>query len=767
MEAVSTLQKASHKQELGSNADLVAHSSKHTKPKFGTIVGVFIPCLLMLFGVVIFLRLGWVVGVVGLPTTAFIITMSTAVALMSTLSMAAIATNIQVGNGGVYYIISRSLGLEIGSAVGIPIYLKETLSLAFYIVGFAESLHDLFPALSIQHIGLVTLSVLSALAAASTKGALKIQMITLGVVTLSFASLFSGGDLRPMHSETFTPEATGRLGFWAMFAIFFPAMTGVESVVSLSGDLKSPSRSLPRGAISATVVAFLTYLAVAIFLAYHVPLERLASDPLIIQDVARIPSLVVLGIWGATLSSALGGILSAPRTLQAMSNDGVVPRFLGKSFTRSGGPHIAMLLSFALSFTTIYYGSINLIAPMMTMICLVCYGVLNFSAGIETLIANPSWRPTFPVHWGLSLGGAGLCLLCMLMIDAGTAIICLSTVVVIYVLVRRYKVQKSWEDIREGILRYLSRSAVYRLSLGNLSSSKSWRPHFLVFSKATKEQSEHLLKVFQSISQSKGFITVASFISESNVSREKQHKLAEIMANRFREQDIHCFVNIRESQNTMVDIQQMIKYYGLGPIRPNTVVLGMLKDGNEADKFVDVIQTAYSNRCNVVLMSHPKMGRQGDIESTAKQEKVKEIHIWWDDKNEDNSELMLIFSYMLLKQSNKVNNVIRIKAIIPDERAKNAKKEQFKALSERLRIPLHFDIYVSQKSTDEEYFSFLRLFSENASIIFLSLRPPSSSSAEHSDYSSYLRMLSKNTAQLQDVVMVLSSELTPLEKILQ
>ena len=194
-------------------------------PKFGVFVGVFVPCLLMLFGVIIFLRLGWIVGQVGLATAIFIITMASVITFISTLSMASISTNIQVGKGGVYYIISRSLGIEVGSAVGIPLYLKQVLSIAFCCVGFAESLHDLVPAWPIINIGLVTLGVLTFLAYTSVKGALKVQIIIFVILIFSFISLFTGGKLEPMHPDTFSPPNL-KLGFWAIFAIFFPAMFG-------------------------------------------------------------------------------------------------------------------------------------------------------------------------------------------------------------------------------------------------------------------------------------------------------------------------------------------------------------------------------------------------------------------------------------------------------------------------------------------------------------------------------------------------------------
>ncbi len=738
------------------------HTETVKSGKFGTFSGVFVPCLLMLFGVVIFLRLGWVVGMAGLPKALFIITMATVIALISTLSMAAIATNIQVGKGGVYYILSRSLGLEIGSAVGIPLYLKQVLSIAFCVVGFSESLHDLLPYLPIRDIGLFTLIILTIIAYTSVKGALKVQILILGLMVLSFISLFYGGDLTPMHPDTFTPNPIEKLGFWILFAIFFPAMTGVESVVSLSGDLKDPSRSLPLGAISATIVAYIAYIAVAVFLVQHAPLDRLRDDPLILQDLAWIPSLIILGIWGATLSSALGGLLGAPRTLQAMSYDGVLPKFISKGLKGSTEPHIATILTFAITFVCIYFGSINAIAPLMTMICLVCYGALNVSAGIETLIANPSWRPTFPVHWALSITGAILCLFCMLMIDVEAALISLAMVIILYVVVKRFVVKTSWEDIREGFLLYLSRYAMYSLAKTK-PSSRAWRPHFLVFSKASSKQSIQVLRVFQSISQSKGFVTIASFLTDNTLSRERKYQLADIISTRLLEKNIQSFVHIRESKDPTEEMLHMIKHYGLGPLSPNTIVFGTMKDSNRATEFVKVVQAAHTQQCNVIIMSEDKRVDP----SVDKSVKNGEIHIWWDDEYEENSELMMVLSYMLQRQFLINKNKICIKSIIPNERAKQSKISQFDELSKKLRVTLDIEIYVSKESSDEEVFNFVKLFSQKAQIIFLSLKPPPIDDELQEEYAKYLSHISKSASDLQDVAMVLSSEHTPLEKILQ
>ena len=223
-------------------------SLEEKKHGYGTFFGVFVPTILMVFGVIIFLRLGWIVGQAGILTAFIIISFSSLIALLTTLSMSSISTNLEVGRGGVYYIISRSLGIEVGAAIGLPLYFKQCLSIAFCVIGFSESLHDLIPALSITSIGIGTLAVLTLLAYFSLSGALYVQLFIFITLIASFISLFMGG--QEMLPADFSPIASAphnfqSLGFWALFAIFFPAMTGIESSVSLSGDLKDPGKSLP------------------------------------------------------------------------------------------------------------------------------------------------------------------------------------------------------------------------------------------------------------------------------------------------------------------------------------------------------------------------------------------------------------------------------------------------------------------------------------------------------------------------------------------
>ena len=728
--------------------------------KLGTFMGVYIPTLLMLFGVIVFLRVGWITGQAGLTNTLIIITFSMLVGLLSLLSLAAIATNIEVGKGGVYYIISRSLGIEVGCAIGLPLYLRQTLSIAFCVVGFAESLHDLIPAWPITTIGIWSLAGLATLAYVSLKGALKIQVVIFVIIIASFISLFTGTQLAPVEPGDFSLIPTKSMGFWALFAIFFPAMTGVESSVALSGDLRKPSRSIPLGTIAGLLTAYAVYMVMPIFLSHRIPMERLASDPFILREIARVPQLIMLGVWGATLSSALGGLLGAPRTLQALAEDGVVPKFFGKTVGPSQNPKIAIITTFFISLIGVYFGSINVIAPLLTMICLICYGVLNLSVGIETLMANPSWRPRFRIHWSLSFIAAILCLFTMLMIGVGTAMISLLLVSLIFLVAKRQQLHGSWDDLRIGILMYFARHAIYRLTYAK-KVSKSWRPHFLVFTKGIQKDPNNLIRFSQAICQSKGFLTMASFVPLTENSEEKKRKLGRLLSRNLRKQHIQAFVQLNGSENIASSMHNMIEHYGLGPIMPNTVVYGSISKEIGSLEFARSIILAYKKHFNVILINDKNTEHHPH---KALNRLLGDIHIWWDDSMQDNTEFMLVLGYMLQRNPAWRKARICVKAIASNEMMRDQKLEYFKNLSLKKRLPWNTEIFLLP-NPPADTFELAQKHSKDAGIIFMSLRAIKETETEE-EYADFLQSLRDASHEDMPTAFVLSSEHTPLDKIL-
>ncbi|MDJ0646160.1 MAG: Na-K-Cl cotransporter, partial [Flavobacteriaceae bacterium] len=399
-------------------------------PKFGTFLGVYTPSILTILGLIMYLRFGWVVGNVGLLKTIAIVLMASAITFITGLSASAIATNIKVGVGGEYYMISRSLGLETGGAIGIPLYLCRTLSVTFYCYGLAEAILALWPqgatglpAYSLQAIAILFIIVVTALSGKSAKLVLKSQIPIMVIVALSILALLVGVLLKPLHAPV--TEATyysAPEGFWYVFAVFFPAVTGFTAGIGMSGDLKDPQKSIPKGTLGAVVSGAAIYLIIPLALAVTgtLTIEQLADPDAGVTIWTRLailgPWLVYPAVWGAVLSSAFGSILGGPRILQALSMDGLVPKFLAK-LSPSGQPTIATWISGAIALGAVFLGGLNTIAQYVSVLFLTLYVAVNVSAAVEQLIKEPSYRPKIHVPWYISLLGAIAAMVVMLLIN--------------------------------------------------------------------------------------------------------------------------------------------------------------------------------------------------------------------------------------------------------------------------------------------------------------------------------------------------------------
>ncbi|MFQ6674701.1 MAG: Na-K-Cl cotransporter, partial [Fidelibacterota bacterium] len=213
--------------------------------RFGTFEGVFTPTILTILGAIMYLRLGWVVGNAGFGGALVIILLAKLVTITTGLAMSSMTTNIKIGAGGSYAIISRSMGLEVGGAIGIPLYLSQALGAAMYIAGFTEGWVAVFPNHNPLEVALIVLVSLLVIALISAKVAMKVQYVIMSLIILSLISFFLGkGDGTGQITLWGNFE---KAPFWVVFAIFFPAVTGIEAGAAMSGDLKDPRRSLPIG----------------------------------------------------------------------------------------------------------------------------------------------------------------------------------------------------------------------------------------------------------------------------------------------------------------------------------------------------------------------------------------------------------------------------------------------------------------------------------------------------------------------------------------
>lgn len=686
-----------------------------------------------------YLRFGWVVGNVGLTGTLIIVTLSTLITFLTALSIAAIATNAPVKAGGAYYMISRSLGIEIGGSIGIPLYLAQAFSVALYIIGFAESIITIFPALNIKLVGIITTLLLGTLSLFSTKAAIRAQFLILGVIGMSLLSLFFGKPLDGVQTEIWSIPTSSTVSFWKVFAVFFPAVTGIMAGVNMSGDLKDPARSIPKGTFLAVGTGYLIYMTVPFILARSASSAILIENPLIMQQIAFWGGAILLGVWGATLSSAVGSLLGAPRVLQALTKDEVLPRqfaFLGKGSGNEQIPRAATIFTIILTLILVYLGNLNTIAPILTMFFLTTYGVLNVTAGIEKLLESPSFRPKFKVHWAFSFIGTLGCFAVMFLINSLATVIAILFISIVYTWLRRRRLKTTWGDVRSGMLLQIVRYALLRLEKED--NPKSWRPNILVLSGSLSKR-WHLIDFANGITQEKGLFTVATILSDKEVSQEKVSDFEQHITDYLNNKKIRALVRVTRAENTFPGAIQLVNSYGLGPLVPNTVLLGESKVTDHKESYAQMINHFYKSKRNVIIMQ--------DFVSDDFRNK-KSVDIWWGGLK-GNGGLMMILGYLMYNSPYWQNIKINIKMVVAtNEAAVNTQKNLTEMFS-KMRVDFETKVIVSN---GDSFWNILKTESSVSDLVMLGLKTPDE------NFSNYFEKLKENTKELKQKIFVLASQ---------
>ncbi len=725
--------------------------TENTGAGFGTFKGVFTPSILTILGVIMYLRLGWVLGNMGLFLTLVVITLASSITFLTALSIAATATNMRVGGGGAYYMISRSLGIEAGAAIGVPLFFAQALGISFYIVGFAESVNQAFPALPPAPVGVVTLLLLAALAYRSADLALKSQFVIMAAIALSLVSFFAGGapadGFEPLG---LTPE---RQSFWIVFAVFFPAVTGIEAGIALSGDLKDPGRSLPRGTLAAVLVGYAVYMAIPIFMSRVVPEDVLLSDPLVMRRIARWGDAILLGVWGATLSSAMGSLLGAPRTLQALARDRVVPRFLGRGFGPADEPRIATAIAFAVALVGITAGNLNLIAPVLSMFFLTSYGFLNISAGLEGLIGSPSWRPQFRTPWWASLLGAFGCFAVMFMINPGATFIAAAVSGGVFYIMQRREMRAYWGDMRHGILTLLARFAIFRLAAAK-PHERTWRPNILVLSGSPTSR-WYLIELADALTHGSGFLTVATVVPEDSAVGERVHEVEATIADYLRKRQVPALVEVHLADDVFTGAEALVQAAGIGPLYPNTIVLGETEQPEHMGKFARLIRLATKLQRNLIIVREP------DIE--VPERKQRRIDIWWGGERQ-NAGLMLALGYLLRMSPEWWKSTLNVRTIVSSEEEIQVARSRLDAIVTKRRIEADIDVML--RDAGSSYLDIIRQVSGDADLVFLGLRPPDPDESLE-DYTRYYSQLLADTDGMPATSLALAAEDIDFQRIFE
>lgn len=627
---------------------------KGTLSAFG---GVFTPSILTILGIILFLRLGYVVGSAGLARALLIIGLANAISVLTSISLSAVATNLKVKGGGDYYLISRTLGLEFGGAIGIVLFLAQSVSIAFYCMGFGEAVAAILPKeinILPQVIAALAVSFLFVFAWLGADWATRFQYVVMALLCLALLSFFMGG-LAGWKAETLARNWTSTSAgpFWVLFAIFFPAVTGFTQGVSMSGDLKDPGRSLPLGTFCAVGISIVVYFAVAFVFAGALPLSILASDYGVMKQVAGSGILIDAGVIAATLSSGMASFLGAPRILQSLAGDRIISflNVFAKGYGPQENPRRGVLLSTGIAFATIALGNLNVIAPVVSMFFLISYGLLNYATFYEARSASPAFRPRF--RWfdkRLSLAGFIACFGAMLAIDPMAGIVAISVLFGIFQYLRRTAGPARWADSRRSF--HLQRVRENLLAASREPEHpRDWRPQILAFSDDSHRRKQ--LLTFSSWLQGNSGLTTAVRILEGDglkMLRLREEAEAELEKD-IQEMGLTAFPLVVVAPDIQIGVQTLTQGFGVGPLRANTVLLNWFEElpkgilGLKEARYARNLRTAFRLGCNIVVLDAEDEEWEA-LESMPSED--RRIDVWW--RGDKTSHLMLLLAH-LIKQS--------------------------------------------------------------------------------------------------------------------
>ena len=625
--------------------------------KLGMFAGVFTPSILTILGIILFLRMGFTVGSAGFGKAVALIALASLVSILTSASLAAIATNIRVRGGGAYYLISRTLGVRFGGAIGLILYLAQSVSIAFYCIGFGEAVHHLAPSspwANPQIVAAVAIACLFLLAWLGADWATKFQYLVMGLLILALGSFFVGGvsdwEL-PVFAANLAPPENG-LPFWVLFAVFFPAVTGFTQGVNMSGDLRDPGGAIPTGTFLAVGISTLVYFLVAVVFSGAMTNTELVSEYDAMKRVSQVPWLIDAGVIAATLSSALASFLGAPRVLQSISRDRIFSLLLpfAKGTGITDNPRRGVLLSGAIALLTTALGQLNLVAQVVSMFFLISYGLINYATYYESRAASPSFRPRF--RWfrpWVGLAGFLTCAGAVMAIDIRSGIMAVCILMVIYQYLRRNSRPARWADSRRAAFLQRAKNNLHAAA-AEPHHDRDWRPVILAFTNDSPRMT-YLLKFAAFLEGRSGMTAAVRLIQGKGVRiRAARESLQKEMAVNLAAVHDRAFPLVLSVPDIGESLPGILHAFGLGPIRANTALLNWMDEmdrgleGAGPILFARNLRTVYREGLNLILL-HANDNRWTKIEGTPPKERT--IDVWW--RNDVHGRLMLLLAYLMTR----------------------------------------------------------------------------------------------------------------------
>jgi amino acid transporter len=642
--------------------DRLTSASARRTGTLGTFAGVFTPSILTILGIILFLRTGYVVGNAGLVGSLAIIGIATAVSILTSLSLSAIATNFEVRGGGDYYLISRTLGMEFGGALGVVLFLAQAVSIGFYAIGFAEALSTTLgweSAIGQQVLAVIAVAALFGLAWMGADWASRFQFGVMAILVLALGSFYIGAFDR-FDSGTLTDglgSLTGGDNFWVVFAIFFPAITGFTQGVSMSGDLRNPGRSLPRGTFAAVGLSTLVYLSVAVLFAGSAPQVDLAGDEGIMRTISASSFLIDAGVIAATLSSAMASFLGAPRILQSLASDRIFPLLnpFAEGHGEANNPRRGVLVALAIALGVVAIGNLNLVAPIVSMFFLISYGLLNYATYFEARAKSPSFRPRFRFYRpNVSLIGSLLCAAVIIAINPTAGGLAALLLFGIYQYLRSRPRPERW--VASTSAHHFQRARESLSAMGpDQDTGRNWRPQVLVFS-ADPARRARLLRFASWIEGGSGFTCAVEIaLGRGAAARRRQEQLRGALRRQIRSLDLEAFALVVEAEEVASAIPTIVQSVGLGAMRANTVLFNRPIEGSlDAESLRSVSRLGV----NVAMLSAEDPGWDGLGKDRA-------IDVWWFD--DDSSRLALLLAYLTTRTEEWASARIRVCASNADD----------------------------------------------------------------------------------------------------
>lgn len=700
--------------------------------KFGTFGGVFTPCILTILGVIMYMRAGFVVGHGGILGTVVILLLAQSITLLTALSTSAIGTNMEVRGGGAYYLISRVLGPEYGGSIGLMLFLAQAVSVPFYILGFTEALVKNFPAMEPYYgpIALTTAAVLFVITYIGASWAIRIQYLIMAIV-FSSIFVFLGGALLRFSPETFGANllapARGEAGmpqanypFWGLFAIYFPAVTGIMAGINMSGDLENPARSLPRGTLYAIGVGLVIYALQIVICGGSIPRSELIEQPYLSLKAHALWNmgwLVTAGMFAASLSSAIGSFMGAPRVLQAVARDGILPaKALAKGTQKGDEPRNALLVAAVLTFAVIIWAinstggnAFNIVAKVITLFFLYTYGMLNISAFIEAASGNPSFRPKFRFfHWSTALLGALGCIAVAFVIAPVEAVVAFGILALFIHYIKKRQLEATFGDARRGYRYRHIRRELFRLQ-EMPESAKNWRPTCLVFS-GNPETRETLVNYAVWMESGRGLVflvqilvgTLEEYLPRRQVAIDR---LQEFCKNR----SITAFPVVVIDEDLESGMENVLQTTCIGPIKPNLALFGWAGVIGGNTNLPVLFHTAQAlGMATCVVRPGQRIWRQGH----------KQIDVWW--RGMKNGGLMILLAHLLRRNWEWSRATIRLIRMVAHDAGAETSERDLEKLLHDARVDATVKVVVSTAPFPEVF----RRESEETDLVFLGFELP-------------------------------------------